>query len=214
MTAVNRGPNGGFVFVVGSDKKVSLHPINMGWTQGDTVVIKSGVKPGDVVVTDGQMILKAGSLVRIAACAKADQPVNLASPFIHRPVATTLLAVGLLLVGVVGYSLLPVASLPNVDFPTLQVSASLPGANPETMASNVATPLERQFSLIPGITQMTSVNALGSTSITLQFELSRESSPTISSRSRRRSTPPAPSCRPTFPPSPPSARSIRRMRRS
>jgi len=98
--------------------------------------------------------------------------VNLASPFIHRPVATTLLALGLLLVGVVGYSLLPVASLPNVDFPTLQVSASLPGANPETMASNVATPLERQFSLIPGITQMTSVNALGSTSITLQFELS------------------------------------------
>ena len=98
--------------------------------------------------------------------------MNLASPFIHRPVATTLLALGLLLVGVVGYSLLPVASLPNVDFPTLQVSASLPGANPETMASNVATPLERQFSLIPGITQMTSVNALGSTSITLQFELS------------------------------------------
>jgi hydrophobic/amphiphilic exporter-1 (mainly G- bacteria), HAE1 family len=98
--------------------------------------------------------------------------VNLASPFIHRPVATTLLAVGLLLLGVVGYALLPVAALPNVDFPTLQVSASLPGANPETMASNVATPLERQFSLIPGISQMTSVNALGSTSITLQFELS------------------------------------------
>lgn len=97
--------------------------------------------------------------------------MNLASPFIHRPVATALLAVGLFLMGVVGYSLLPVAALPNVDFPTLQVSASLPGANPETMASNVATPLERQFSLIPGISQMTSVNALGSTSITLQFEL-------------------------------------------
>ena len=98
--------------------------------------------------------------------------MNLASPFIRRPVATTLLAAGLLLLGIVGYSLLPVASLPNVDFPTLQISASLPGANPETMASNVATPLERQLSLIPGIAQMTSVNALGSTSITLQFELS------------------------------------------
>lgn len=99
--------------------------------------------------------------------------MNLASPFIRRPVATTLLAVGLLLLGIVGYSLLPVASLPNVDFPTLQISTSLPGANPETMASNVATPLERQFSLIPGISQMTSVNALGTTSITLQFELSQ-----------------------------------------
>jgi len=99
--------------------------------------------------------------------------VNLAAPFIHRPVATTLLAVALLLVGAVGYFLLPVAALPNVDFPTVQVSTSLPGASPETMASNVATPLERQFSLIPGISQMTSVNSLGSTSITLQFELSQ-----------------------------------------
>jgi hydrophobic/amphiphilic exporter-1 (mainly G- bacteria), HAE1 family len=97
--------------------------------------------------------------------------MNLSAPFIHRPVATTLLAVGMLLVGIVGYFLLPVAALPNVDFPTLQISTSLPGASPETMASNVATPLERQFSLIPGITQMTSVNALGTTSITLQFEL-------------------------------------------
>jgi len=74
VTAVNRGPNGSYVFVVGVDKKVSLRPINMGWTQGDTVVIKSGVKPGDVVVTDGQMILKAGSLVRIAAMQKQTNP--------------------------------------------------------------------------------------------------------------------------------------------
>lgn len=99
--------------------------------------------------------------------------MNLSRPFIRRPVATSLLAMGLLLVGVIGYFLLPVAALPNVDFPTLQVSAALPGASPETMASNVATPLERQFSLIPGITQMTSVNALGSTAITIQFELSQ-----------------------------------------
>ncbi len=99
--------------------------------------------------------------------------MNLASPFINRPVATSLLAIAVLLVGIVAYSMLPVAALPNVDFPTVQVSASLPGASPETMASNVATPLERQFSLIPGISQMTSVSALGSTSITLQFELSQ-----------------------------------------
>ncbi|MEI9914721.1 MAG: efflux RND transporter permease subunit [Methylovirgula sp.] len=99
--------------------------------------------------------------------------MNLSSPFIQRPVATTLIAIGFLLVGIVGYLNLPVAALPNVDFPTIQVSALLPGASPETMASNVATPLERQFSLIPGISQMTSVSALGSTSITLQFELTQ-----------------------------------------
>jgi hydrophobe/amphiphile efflux-1 (HAE1) family protein len=99
--------------------------------------------------------------------------VSLASPFIHRPVATTLIAAAFLMVGIVGYVNLPVAALPNVDFPTIQVSVLLPGANPETMASNVATPLERQFSLIPGISQMTSVSSLGSTSITLQFALTQ-----------------------------------------
>jgi HAE1 family hydrophobic/amphiphilic exporter-1 len=100
--------------------------------------------------------------------------LNLSAPFIRRPVATTLMAVAFLLVGIVGYNMLPVAALPNVDFPTVQISTSLPGASPETMASNVATPLERQFSLIPGITQMTSVNAVGSTNITLQFELTND----------------------------------------
>jgi hydrophobic/amphiphilic exporter-1 (mainly G- bacteria), HAE1 family len=99
--------------------------------------------------------------------------VSLSRPFIERPVATTLLAVAVLLVGLVAYFQLPVAALPNVEFPTLQVSTSLPGASPTTMASNVATPLERQFSLIPGITQMTSTSSLGSTSITLQFELNQ-----------------------------------------
>ena len=99
--------------------------------------------------------------------------MSLSSPFIRRPVATGLIAIALLLVGIVGYVSLPVASLPNVDFPTVQISASLPGASPETMASNVATPLERQFALISGISQMTSVSSFGSTSITLQFELSQ-----------------------------------------
>ncbi len=97
--------------------------------------------------------------------------MNLSAPFIRRPVATTLIAVAVLLVGVVAFFTLPVSALPNVDFPTVQVSAALPGASPETMASNVATPLERQFSLIPGISQMTSVSSLGSTSITIQFQL-------------------------------------------
>jgi hydrophobe/amphiphile efflux-1 (HAE1) family protein len=97
--------------------------------------------------------------------------LNLSAPFIKRPVATTLMAFAFLLVGIVAYNSLPVAALPNVDFPTLQISTSLPGASPETMASNVATPLERQFSLIPGIYQLTSVSSLGSTSITVQFNL-------------------------------------------
>jgi HAE1 family hydrophobic/amphiphilic exporter-1 len=99
--------------------------------------------------------------------------VNISAPFIRRPVATSLIAAAFLVFGLVAYFNLPVAALPQVDFPTIQVSASLPGASPETMASNVATPLERQFSLINGITQMTSVSANGSTQVTLQFELSR-----------------------------------------
>ncbi|MCG6963279.1 MAG: efflux RND transporter permease subunit [Acidobacteria bacterium] len=93
--------------------------------------------------------------------------------FIRRPVMTTLVMLAILLFGVTGYRLLPVSDLPNVDFPTLQVSASLPGASPDTMASAVATPLEKQFSTIAGIDSMTSSSSLGNTSITLQFNLSR-----------------------------------------
>ncbi|MBV8568776.1 MAG: efflux RND transporter permease subunit, partial [Methylobacteriaceae bacterium] len=93
--------------------------------------------------------------------------------FIRRPIATSLLSAAILLIGAVAYPLLPVAPLPQVDFPTVQVSANLPGASPETMASNVATPLERQFSLIAGLTEMTSTSTAGSTQITLQFELNR-----------------------------------------
>jgi HAE1 family hydrophobic/amphiphilic exporter-1 len=99
--------------------------------------------------------------------------MSISAHFIKRPIGTALLAAALLLVGVAAYPLLPVAPLPQVDFPTIQVSANLPGASPETMASNVAQPLERQFSLIPGLTQMTSTSGIGSTQITLQFDLNR-----------------------------------------
>ena len=99
--------------------------------------------------------------------------MNLSAPFITRPVATTLLTVGLALSGAIGFRLLPVAALPQVDFPTIQVSASLPGASPETMATSVATPLERQFGRIAGVTEMTSTSYLGSTSVVLQFDLDR-----------------------------------------
>src|SRR6266700_7820721 len=100
--------------------------------------------------------------------------MNLSAPFIHRPIATALLMAGLLLCGLVTYRLLPVAALPNVNFPTIQVTAQLPGADPQTMASSVATPLEQQFSQIPGVTQLTSSSALGFTQITVQFDLSRD----------------------------------------
>src|SRR6185295_15606428 len=93
--------------------------------------------------------------------------------FIRRPIMTTLVMAGILLFGIMGYRLLPVSDLPTVDFPTIQVSASLPGANPDTMASSVATPLEQQFSTIAGIDNMTSTSAQGTTQITLQFDLDR-----------------------------------------
>ncbi len=99
--------------------------------------------------------------------------MSLSTAFIKRPIGTTLLAIALALIGVAAWPLLPVAPLPQVDFPTVQVSANLPGASPETMASNVAQPLERQFSLIAGLTQMTSSNSQGTTQITLQFDLNR-----------------------------------------
>ncbi|HKC85018.1 MAG TPA: efflux RND transporter permease subunit, partial [Blastocatellia bacterium] len=100
--------------------------------------------------------------------------MNVSAPFIKRPVGTSLLTIALALAGCLGYSLLPVSPLPQVDFPTIQVSANLPGGSPETMASAVATPLERQFSRIAGVTEMTSTNNLGATSVTLQFELNRD----------------------------------------
>jgi hydrophobe/amphiphile efflux-1 (HAE1) family protein len=99
--------------------------------------------------------------------------VSISSPFVQRPVATSLLAAAILLAGCLAYSRLPVAPLPRVDFPTISVSASLPGASPETMASSVATPLERRFGRIAGLAEMTSTSVLGSTSITLQFDLDK-----------------------------------------
>jgi len=100
--------------------------------------------------------------------------MSVSTPFIHRPVATTLLTIALTLSGAIGYTQLPVSPLPQVDFPTVFVSASLPGGSPEVMAASVATPLEKQFTRIAGVTEMTSNSSLGSASVTLQFDLSRD----------------------------------------
>src|SRR4249919_637662 len=99
--------------------------------------------------------------------------MNFSELFIRRPVTTVLVMAGILFFGITSYRRLPVSDLPTVDFPTISVSASLPGASPETMASAVATPLERQFGRIAGVSEMTSSSSLGSTSVTLQFDLDR-----------------------------------------
>ncbi|PYQ16337.1 MAG: multidrug transporter subunit MdtC, partial [Acidobacteria bacterium] len=100
--------------------------------------------------------------------------MSISAPFIRRPIATSLLSLAILMAGALAHRFLPVAALPQVEFPTISVNANLPGASPETMASAVATPLERQFGRIAGITEMTSTSQLGSSQITLQFDLSRD----------------------------------------
>ena len=97
--------------------------------------------------------------------------MNVCEPFIRRPVATTLLAIGLFLLGIVSYHLLPVAPIPRVDFAMISVGASLPGADPETVASSLAAPLERHLGQISGVTEITSSSTLGGTSINIQFDL-------------------------------------------
>ena len=99
--------------------------------------------------------------------------MSISEPFIRRPIATSLLMLGVLVFGIGAYNLLPVAAVPNVDFPTITVTAQYPGANPSTMASAVATPLEQQFISIPSLSEMTSWSGVGVSSITLQFDLNR-----------------------------------------
>ncbi|HLK70455.1 MAG TPA: efflux RND transporter permease subunit, partial [Steroidobacteraceae bacterium] len=100
--------------------------------------------------------------------------MNISAPFVHRPVATTLLTIGLAFAGAIAFFLLPVAALPNVDIPTIMVMASLPGASPETVATSVTTPLERHLGTIAGVTEMTSQSSVGSAHVILQFDLSRD----------------------------------------
>ena len=99
--------------------------------------------------------------------------MSISTPFIRRPVATSLLMAAFVLVGIAAYPLLPVAPLPRVDFPTISVNAKFPGASPDTMAATVAQPLEYQFAQIAGVSQLTSVNVLGQSQITIQFDLDR-----------------------------------------
>jgi multidrug efflux pump len=133
-----------------------------------------GRAPRDAATTHDQAEFDKQGGIHGEPLSSGDGGLNFSEPFIKRPVATFLLSFAVLLAGAVAYKLLPVASLPQVEFPVISVGASLPGADPDTMASAVATPLERQFSRIAGVNQMTSASSTGATSITLQFDLSRD----------------------------------------
>ena len=180
--AVQKGPNGSYVFVIKPDKTAEMRTVEVLRTEQGVALIGKGLAAGERVVVDGQYRLEQGTPVavrpeqgapRAAAPGGGKFRMNISQPFITRPIATSLLMLGIVAFGLTGYNLLPVAALPTVDFPTISVTASLPGASPETMASSVATPLEQQFAAIPGLGQMTSTSGLGGTSIALQFVLSR-----------------------------------------
>jgi hypothetical protein len=180
------------LFVVRPDSRVEPRKIEVGASDRGLAAISKGIAADETVVTDGQLRLTPDTLVHVkparleaapAATMRrrqrlrrdqaAEAAMNLSELCIRRPVMTTLLMAALLIFGVIGYRALPVSELPNVDFPTISVTASLPGASPETMAAAVATPLEGQFSTIAGLDSMTSTSAQGSTAITLQFSLER-----------------------------------------
>ena len=187
---------------------MEARPIKTGADSEGVVVVTDGLQLGERVVTSNQYRLQPGR-PRAAAGApevggeyrraadRAQRAMSISEPFVRRPIATSLLMGGILLIGIVAWPLLPVAPLPQVDFPTIVVTTNLPGASPETMATSVATPLEYQFAEIPGLSQMTSTSVLGN------CDRSRCSSTWIATSTpprrtcSRPSTPPAASCRRT-----------------
>ena len=205
--AVQRGPNGTFVYVVRDGDTVAVRPVTVSQQDDTQAVVATGVQAGERVVTTGFTRLTDGSKVAIGdrairrppptrpsaraergaadrrrrkAAAQRRQAqmsvvsMSVSAPFIQRPIATSLLGVATLLGGMLGYWLLPVSSLPQVDFPTIQVTTQLPGASPDTIAALVTAPLERQFGQIPSLSTMTSSSSFGISQITLQFDLNRD----------------------------------------
>ena len=202
--AVQRGPNGTFVFVVAQDSTVSVRPVTVSQQDETQAVISAGLETSERVVTTGFARLAAGTRVAVTNAeevpAAGSVPIveprqrrpggerrerrseaelgqaamSVSTPFIQRPIATSLLGVATMLGGLLGYLWLPVSSLPQVDFPTIQVSTQLPGASPDTMASLVTASLERQFGQIPSLAVMTSSSSFGISQITLQFDLNRD----------------------------------------
>ncbi len=155
------------------DNVATVTPVKVARSLGTEAVIESGLKEGDVVVTDGHLLLTDGAHVAVRQSRVGGVTVNISEACIRRPVMTTLITAALIVFGVFGYRLLSVAALPAVDFPTIQITANLPGASPETMGASVAGPIERQLSTIAGITSMTSTSSLGLSTIIIQFDLNR-----------------------------------------
>ena len=155
--------------------------MKLGQRQGDLVVVEQGLKSGERVITTGQIAVMPGSKVRVDQRNAADPPaakssgaiMNLSEPFIRRPVMTAVLTVAVILFGVLAYLRLPVNDLPAVDYPVISVQANYPGASPDTMANNIATPLERQFMQINGLELVTSQSTQGHVALTLQFALDK-----------------------------------------
>ena len=201
LEAIQQGPQGQLVFVVGPDHRVSMRPVSIRQSLNGVALIDKGLTAGETVVVRGQYRLSpgtAGDALRPEQSWGCPESVdgefghaamNLSAAFIHRADRHALMIVAIILLGGIGYEFLPVAALPEIDSPTIQVTAQLPGADPQTMASSVATQLERQFGEIPGLTQMTSSSALGYMQITLQFGHSRTDRLRCARTSRRRSTP-------------------------
>ena len=171
--ALQTSQNGTYVYVVDQDLTAKQQPVKVGWNVGEDTVIASGLAAGAARGDRRPVAPDARRQSRHQERIIINRHKMNTQLFIRRPITTTLIMAAILIFGVFAYRLLPVSDLPNVDFPTIQVNASLPGASPETMASAVATPLEKQFSTIAGLDSMTSSSALGGTSITLQFTLDR-----------------------------------------
>ena len=180
--ALQQNDNGQFVFVVGADNRVTIQPVEVAQRLHAVALIAKGLQSRRDRRRAGSVPADARDPRRRDGAVQRAEPVdgqlwhaalNLSSGFITRPIATALLMVAVVALGIISYVLLPVAALPNIDTPTIQVTAQMPGADPQTMASSVATQLERQFGQIPGLSQMTSSSGTGFTSITLQFDRSR-----------------------------------------
>ena len=232
---VQDGPNGHYAYVIKPDDTVERRAVEVASIQDGIAVITKGLSPGERVVVDGQYRLTNGARVKTLGAADGgggltratvpptsfDQisvrrrsPMSISEPFIRRPIATSLLMLGVLVFGIGAYGLLPVAALPKVDFPTIVVSVNYPGASPDTMASAVATPLEQQFAAIPGLAQMTSTSGIGLDCRSRCSSISSATSTAPRRTCRPRSTPPPASCRKTCRTRRPTARPTRRTVRS
>ena len=175
--AIQRGPQGTFVYVVKADQTVEVRPVTVGPTEGSDASIDD--RAGRRRAGGGRRRRQAARRAARCRCRTPDdrrraaqaERMNPSRLFILRPVATSLLMAAILLAGAVAYRQLPVSALPQVDYPTIQVLTFYPGASPDVMASSVTAPLERQFGQVPGLNQMTSTSSVGSSVITLQFAL-------------------------------------------